>query len=54
MSLVQTLAASLNEKLIQSKELEQYLYSLPDVNHDGLITRYEVTSSSKEKRLPVA
>lgn len=39
---VQSLTASLNEKVMQSKQLEQFLYSLPDDNQDGLITRYEV------------
>eukprot|EP00904_Undaria_pinnatifida_P012071 jgi/Undpi1/7995/HiC_scaffold_24.g10467.m1 len=46
-----TLSASLNEKLIQSKELEQYLYSLPDVNRDGLITRYEFDKYMNEYKL---
>ncbi|CAM9891017.1 unnamed protein product [Ectocarpus sp. 6 AP-2014] len=36
-----SLTASLNEKVIQSKKLEQFLYSLPDTNQDGLITRFE-------------
>lgn len=39
----QSLTASLNEKVIQSKKLEQFLYSLPDTNQDGLITRFEVS-----------
>lgn len=38
----QSLTASLNEKVLQSKQLEQYLYALPDTNSDGLITRFEV------------
>ncbi|CAM9869747.1 unnamed protein product [Pylaiella littoralis] len=36
-----SLTASLNEKVMQSKQLEQYLYALPDTNADGLITRFE-------------
>ncbi|CAM9854547.1 unnamed protein product, partial [Ascophyllum nodosum] len=35
------LTASLNEKAVQARGLEQFLYSLPDINEDGLITRYE-------------
>lgn len=39
----QSLTISLDEKHRQAKQLEQFLYSLPDTNQDGLITRSEVT-----------
>ena len=41
----QSLTASLNEKMTQAKQLEQFLYSLPDTNQDGLITRFEVSQN---------
>lgn len=40
--LQQALTLSFNEKLGHIKALEQFLYSLPDINQDGLITRFEV------------
>lgn len=43
----QTLTASLNEKIAQSRQLEQILYSLPDTDQNGLITRYEVSGVAR-------
>lgn len=41
--LSQLLRASLKEKQMQAGQLEEFLYSLPDTNKDGLISRYEVS-----------
>lgn len=36
-----SLSLALDEKVRQVRALEQFLYSLPDINNDGLITRFE-------------
>lgn len=38
----QMLASALKEKQSQAGMLEEFLYSLPDINNDGVISRYEV------------